>query len=168
MDSTNVRHSLAHAVRQPCHLRAFRLVSRFHAQLRRPQAAFSVDALESLRHARKEASRQGSMFAGCDHLLLGITGSPSSTAAKLLRDHGLDSASMRATLDAARVMLSSAYMQASDVDFAPDARSALSVAVAASQAAGKNRIGSFASLSNSPVPHRKQPSISAQQRLRVL
>jgi ATP-dependent Clp protease ATP-binding subunit ClpA len=137
MDLRQLKGAQTRALVTPPYYRLSRTVPSSRALYRAPQAAFSADALESLKNARKEASRQGSMFVGCDHLLLGITGAQNSAAAKLLRDQGFDPASMRDVLDASRVMPSSSYMQPSDVDFAPDARAALSAATAASQAVGR-------------------------------
>jgi ATP-dependent Clp protease ATP-binding subunit ClpA len=50
---------------------------------------YTSDALESIRNAKEAASRHGSMFADCEHLLLGLLSMPGSVAGNLLNESGL-------------------------------------------------------------------------------
>ncbi|KAI8473339.1 MAG: hypothetical protein J3K34DRAFT_500186 [Monoraphidium minutum] len=97
--------------------------------------------------ARAEAARQGLMFAGPEHLLLGLLAAPDGAAAAMLGARGVDAEGARARVDTLVVMPSSPEggLAVTDVGFSPAVQAVISAAVAVA-AASERRQASTAHL----------------------
>lgn len=97
-------------------------------------AALSQPALEALAAARREALRHGVMFAGNEHLLLGLLATPSGAAAGVLAgaaSGGLSHAAARERVDALHRAMPTGGLggsEARDVEFGPDLRKIMTLA----------------------------------------
>ncbi len=100
-------------------------------------AAYSAEALQSIRGAKAEASRQGHLFAGPEHLLIALLEHPSATN-RLLGSFSLTADSARGTIDKGQAVPVVGIVSATDVDFAPSTKAALQRATAAAESAGRD------------------------------
>lgn len=100
---------------------------------------FSSSALGAIRLAQENAARLGHTYVGSEHLLLGLACQEHSVAGQLLRDQGLDGATLRASIT--QLVGTGVPAPALHQGLTPRCRQAIQQAAAESHRLGQSTVG---------------------------
>ncbi|KAL6751992.1 hypothetical protein V8C86DRAFT_2766147 [Haematococcus lacustris] len=101
----------------------------------------SGPVVAALNHARQEAARHGCIFAGSDHIVLGVLQTPCHAVSDILARHSIDYSSAASLADAKVVIPVVASSSVLDVDIAPQARDVIMYAQELAQEQGSVVVG---------------------------